>query len=163
MSNFDTQLPTGNYEGEVISQELTVSKNGHPTCEIKFGNLAHSTSGPVDPDSRRTVRLYMTEKSADFTIKKLAAAGFVGGLDQFSLEANDAISIIGNTVSLYMKEGTHGEDWDISTGGGSSAVTVDVMTAKQLGAKWSHKMPKGTPTPAPSAAATTEPDRTTWS
>tara|TARA_R110002110_G_scaffold59533_3_gene168351 strand:+ start:894 stop:1211 length:318 start_codon:yes stop_codon:yes gene_type:complete len=105
----------------------------------------------------------MTEKSADFTIKKLAAAGFVGGLDQFSLEANDAISIIGNKVSLYMKEGTHGEDWDISTGGGSSAVTVDVMTAKQLGAKWSHKMPKGTPTQAPTAAATTEPDRTTWS
>ena len=160
MSNFDSQLPTGNYEGEVISQELTLSKNGHPTFEIKFGNLVHATDGPVNPETRRTVRLYMTDKSADFTIKKLATAGFVGSLDQFSLDDSDAISIIGNKVPLYMKEGTHGEDWDISSGSSSSSTTMDTITAKQEAAKWSHKMLKGVPTPAPTTTtATTPPER----
>ena len=160
MSNFDSQLPTGNYEGEVISQELTLSKNGHPTSEIKFGNLIHTTSGPVNPETRRTVRLYMTDKSADFTIKKLDTAGFVGSLDQFSLDDSDAISIIGNKVPLYMKEGTHGEDWDISSGNSSSSTTMDTITAKQEAAKWSHKMLKGVPTPAPTTTtATTPPER----
>jgi hypothetical protein len=60
MSNFESQLPTGNYEGEVISQELSVSTGGHATFEIKFGNLVHATSGPVDPETRRTVRLYLS-------------------------------------------------------------------------------------------------------
>ena len=159
MSNFDSQLPTGNYEGEVISQELTLSKNGHPTFEIKFGNLVHATDGPVNPETRRTVRLYMTDKSADFTIKKLDTAGFVGSLDQFSLDDSDAISIIGNKVPLYMKEGTHGEDWDISSGNSSSSVTMDTITAKQEAAKWSHKMLKGVPTPAPTTTTTTPPER----
>jgi hypothetical protein len=159
MSNFDSQLPTGNYEGEVISQELTLSKNGHPTFEIKFGNLIHTTSGPVNPETRRTVRLYMTDKSADFTIKKLDTAGFVGSLDQFSLDDSDAISIIGNKVPLYMKEGTHGEDWDISSGNSSSSTTMDTITAKQEAAKWSHKMLKGVPTPAPTTTTTTPPER----
>ena len=159
MSNFDSQLPTGNYEGEVISQELTLSKNGHPTFEIKFGNLVHATDGPVNPETRRTVRLYMTDKSADFTIKKLDTAGFVGSLDQFSLDDSDAISIIGNKVPLYMKEGTHGEDWDISSGNSSSSVTMDTITAKQEAAKWSHKMLKGVPTPAPTTTTATPPER----
>ena len=159
MSNFDSQLPAGNYEGEVISQELTLSKNGHPTFEIKFGNLIHTTSGPVNPETRRTVRLYMTDKSADFTIKKLATAGFVGSLDQFSLDDSDAISIIGNKVPLYMKEGTHGEDWDISSGSSSSSTTMDTITAKQEAAKWSHKMLKGVPTPAPTTTTATPPER----
>jgi hypothetical protein len=157
MSNFESQLPTGNYEGEVISQELTLSKNGHPTFEIKFGSLVHTTSGPVNPETRRTVRLYLTEKSSEFTIKKLATAGFVGSLDQFSLDDPDAISIIGNKVPLYMKEGTHGEDWDISSGSSSSSTTMDTMTAKQEAAKWSHKMVKGVPTPAPTMATATPP------
>ena len=157
MSNFDSQLPTGNYEGEVISQELTLSKNGHPTFEIKFGNLVHATDGPVNPETRRTVRLYMTDKSADFTIKKLATAGFVGSVDQFVLDSPDAISIIGNKVALYMKEGTHGEDWDISSGNSSSSVTMDTITAKQEAAKWSHKMLKGVPTPAPTTTTATTP------
>ena len=159
MSNFESQLPTGNYEGEVISQELTLSKNGHPTFEIKFGNLVHATDGPVNPETRRTVRLYMTDKSADFTIKKLDTAGFVGSLDQFSLDDSDAISIIGNKVPLYMKEGTHGEDWDISSGNSSSSVTMDTITAKQEAAKWSHKMLKGVPTPAPTTTTATPPER----
>jgi len=157
MSNFESQLPTGNYEGEVISQELTLSKNGHPTFEIKFGSLVHATDGPVNPETRRTVRLYMTDKSADFTIKKLDTAGFVGSLDQFSLDDSDAISIIGNKVPLYMKEGTHGEDWDISSGNSSSSTTMDTITAKQEAAKWSHKMLKGVPTPAPTMTTAAPP------
>jgi hypothetical protein len=101
----------------------------------------------------------MTDKSADFTIKKLATAGFVGSLDQFSLDDSDAISIIGNKVPLYMKEGTHGEDWDISSGSSSSSTTMDTMTAKQEAAKWSHKMLKGVPNPAPTTATATPPER----
>jgi hypothetical protein len=99
----------------------------------------------------------MTDKSADFTIKKLATAGFVGSLDQFSLDDSDAISIIGNKVPLYMKEGTHGEDWDISSGSSSSSVTMDTITAKQEAAKWSHKMLKGVPTPAPTMTTAAPP------
>mgnify|MGYP003152885207 CR=1 FL=1 len=138
MSNFESQLPTGNYEGEVISQELTISTNNHPTFEIKFGNLVHATDGPVNPETR-----------------------FVGSVDQFVLDSPDAISIIGNKVGLYMKEGQHGgattEDWDISSGNSSSSTSVDAMTAKELAAKWSHLMVKGVPTPAPTT--TTPPER----
>jgi len=157
MSNFESQLPTGNYEGEVVSQELAISTGGHPTFEIKFGNLVHATDGPANPETRRTVRLYLTKKSSEFTIKKLATAGFEGSVDQFVLDSPDAISIIGNKVALYMKEGTHGEDWDISSGSSSSSTTMDTMTAKQEAAKWSHKMLKGVPTPAPTM--TTPPER----
>ena len=161
MSNFESQLPTGNYEGEVVSQELAISTGGHPTFEIKFGNLVHATSGPVDPETRRTVRLYLTKKSSDFTIKKLATAGFEGSVDQFVLDSPDAISIIGNKVDLYMKEGTHEgkttEDWDISSGNSSSSTSVDAITAKELGAKWSDLMLKGVPTPAPTMTTAAPP------
>ena len=60
MSNFDSQLKAGNYEGEVVSQELTKSTNGHTTFEIKFGNLVHEDGTEVEPEIRRTVRLYLT-------------------------------------------------------------------------------------------------------
>ena len=161
MSNFESQLPTGNYEGEVISQELTISTNDHLTFEIKFGNLVHATDGPVDPETRRTVRLYLSKASSEFTLKKLAAAGFAGSVDQFVLDSPDAISIIGNKVALYMKEGTHNgattEDWDISSGNSSSSTSVDAMTAKELAAKWSHLMVKGVPTPAPTMTTAAPP------
>jgi hypothetical protein len=163
MSNFESQLPTGNYEGEVISQELAISTGGHAEFVIKFGSLVHTTSGPVNPETRRIVRLYMSKASADFTLKKLATAGFIGSVDQFVLDSPDAISIIGNKVALYMKEGTHGgattEDWDISSGNSSSSTSVDAMTAKELAAKWSHKMVKGVPTPSPTAFTATPPER----
>ena len=161
MSNFESQLPTGNYEGEVISQELTISTNDHLTFEIKFGNLVHATDGPVDPETRRTVRLYLSKASSEFTLKKLAAAGFAGSVDQFVLDSPDAISIIGNKVALYMKEGTHNgattEDWDISSGNSSSPTSVDAMAAKELAAKWSHLMVKGVPTPAPTMTTAAPP------
>lgn len=150
MSNFESQLKAGNYEGEVVSQELTKSTNGHTTFEIKFGNLVHEDGTEVEPEIRRTVRLYLTEKAADYTIKKLAAVGFVGLPSQFILEDADAISIIGNTAKLWMKPGDKGEDWDISSGSKtSSSTTMDEITAKQADAQFGHKMLKGVPTTQP--------------
>ena len=155
MSNFDSQLKAGNYEGEVVSQELTKSTNGHTTFEIKFGRLVHEDGTEINPEVRRTVRLYLTDKAADYTIKKLAAVGFIGLPSQFILEDADAISIIGNTANLWMKSGDKGEDWDISTGSKSSSSTsIDEITAKQVDAQFGHKMVKGVPTTQP--ATTTE-------
>ena len=153
MSNFDGQLRAGNYEGEVISQELTTSKGGYTTFEIKFGNLIHAETGAGVPETHRIVRLYLSDNAAEYTHKKLATAGFEGSVDQFILESSDAISIIGNIVPLYMKNGEHGEDWDFSLGGGGGSSTMmDEITAKQEAARWSHLMAKGVPTPKPSAA-----------
>lgn len=154
MSNFESQLKAGNYEGEVVSQELLNSKTDKPHFEIKFGRLVHEDGTEVNPDVRRTVRLYLTDAALDFTIKKAASVGFSGSPSQFMLEDPDAISIIGNTAKLYMKIGEYGEDWDISTGGGASAGTaIDEVTAKQLDAKFGHKMLKGVPTTQPTAGS----------
>lgn len=156
MSNFDSQpFKAGNYEGEVVSQELTKSTNGHTTFEIKFGRLVHEDGTEINPDVRRTVYLYLSENAADYTIKKLAAVGFEGLPSQFRLEDADAISIIGNTAKLWYKPTEKGGDWDISTGSKtSSSKSMDEITAKQADAQFGHKMVKGVPTAQP--VATTE-------
>lgn len=150
MSNFnETSLPGGIYTGEVISQELTRSSNNHIQFELKFSNLVHAIDGAIDPEIRRTVYLYLTDKAAEYTVKKLSAAGFVGQVNQFQLTDPDAISIIGNEVALRMRTNDRGnEDWDILTKKDDTVRAIDPAEALQLGAQWSHLMPKkAKPTP----------------
>ena len=157
MSNFSNPLQGGKYVGEIISQKLTKSTNDNTMFELTVGILAFSDSGgltQVPGNVEATVRMTLTEKSAPWTIRKLAACGFEGSPSQWNLDSPDAIDCTGNEVSLIMKIGEFGQDWDIPLGSSSQPVGTDEALIED--AKWSHKMPKGTPTVATTNTVATE-------
>jgi hypothetical protein len=147
MSNFSNPLQGGKYVGEIISQKLTKSSNDNTMFEVTVGVLAFSDASgltQVPGKVEATVRMPLTENSAKYTIRKLASCGFEGSPSQWNLDSPDAIDCTGNQVDLVMKIGEFGQDWDIPLGSSSQPVGTDQALIED--AKWSHKMPKGTPT-----------------
>jgi hypothetical protein len=143
MSDFNTTLPAGDYEGKVFSQRFYENDNGTPLFEIGVQDLVNSdpdSFAPVNGDTRRYIRMPLTDRASKYTVRKLKAIGYEGSPSQFNPDDADHISLVGKTVNLYMKIGSYGEDWDISTP--RSNEPMDNLKAKQWDARFSHLMPK---------------------
>ena len=159
MTSFNTPaLTEGNYTGTVRSQKTTQSSNGVEFFQMTFGDLVFQdgseTGVPLAGDATAEIRLPVTEKSAEYTKKKLDTIGYAGSFNQFNPEDDQHVSIVGTAgVKLRMKNSEWGDDWDISLGKGIK--TLGVMEAKQAGAKWSHIFQAGPAKPAQTGAGNT--------
>lgn len=143
MSGFTQNLPAGAYEGTIFSQRFYENDNGTPIFEVGLENLVRTDDpdsfSPVSGDTRRYVRMPLTDRAQKWTVRKLKHIGFDGAPSQFNADGPDHRSVIGTTISLYMKIGSYGEDWDINLPKDNGP--METVKAKQWDARFSHLMP----------------------
>jgi hypothetical protein len=115
----------GPYEGEVTKQSLGVTGEKNTpafilTCRIVGKIGPDGVSYQVDAEYERTLYLYLTEKTKDFTLEKLKVLGFnKSSLKFLSPDVSGYVNFVGNVVPLYCKHeeynGKMREKWSIST------------------------------------------------
>ena len=143
MSGIAPNLPAGAYEGTIFSQRFYENDNGTAMFEVGMENLVKTDDpdgfNPVSGETRRYIRLPLTDRSQKWTVRKLRKIGFEGAPSQFNAGEQHHISVVGNTAELWMKHGSYGEDWDITLPRDSGA--MDSVKAKTWDARFSHLMP----------------------
>lgn len=86
------QHPTGWFEGEIVENGLTESKEGNPQVYIKIKN----TDGGYD-GAPMTAFLSLSEKALKWTVDKLRASGFKG----FNIEDLGEEDLLAGNIVKY--------------------------------------------------------------
>jgi hypothetical protein len=154
----------GRYKGEVVNQALGKNqRTSTPQFVLRFRVMC-MIDGDRDVSVRqqyeRTVYMYLSEKSAPFTIKKLQEAGFSGSsIRQLDLSHPEAQSFVGQYMEFQCvheegKDGEIREKWDLAykSGNGDIEITpLEPAEARKLDALFGATL-KITPAAAPKTA-----------
>ena len=81
--------PTGTFEAEIVEHAITESSKGTPQIAVKFETKEGDITG----------WFALTDKAAEYTIKKLRAMGFQG--DDLK-QINDGQCIVGNQCNIVV-------------------------------------------------------------
>lgn len=152
----------GRYRAEVINQALGKNNKGTPQFVLKV----HIASMLVDGEETRvqqydrTIYMYLTEKSAEYTLDKLKGIGFEGtSIRQLDPNHQGCHSFIGMQIELDCKHeedqnGDLREKWDLAFNGSNDIeiTPLDAAEARKLDALFGKSLGGTKPAPAKKTA-----------
>lgn len=156
----------GNYEGQLLSQGMSESRNGNVMLTATFQPLtywdkARGEEEDVSGGDPITLFLVVTENSAEWVVPKLRKCGYTGNdFESWAPESDTHISCVGKKVPLRMKygvddKGKQRQNWDVNTY--ERAAPVDSTVREGLKGRYTSAFQKS-PAPYRPPVATSVPD-----
>ena len=159
----------GKYYGRITDQAFGKSKNkGTPEIQIRFAVLGGIN--PADPcgellsvpQGERTAYLYITEKTAEYVARDLAAIGYSSeGFGRLDPNTEGYCNLTGHEAEFYcqseMYEDEEREKWSVARDTALQSTPLDAKEVRQLDALYGKelkKQAKDAPKETPPVAAT---------